>query len=312
MQQLLPEAVMIRINKILCPVDFFPASKSAGDYAIALAKNYDAGLMFLHVVSPMAATGYEVPFNLKDFIETMTKAANAELRKLCKRAEAKGVRAEPIIRTGDVDLEIRDLTKESKADFVVMGTHGRRGLERWFIGSVTERLLRRTTVPLLAIGKAQPKAAPPAIRRILVTTDFSTGTSDAIEYAFSIAQECQANVTLLHVIDDISADISGRYRDSLIESIREKLEKLVPEEARNWCEVKTRVDTGSPVRRILSILKSGKSDLLVMNVHGKGMFDRALVGSTAERVVRGAGIPVLLIPPLEATKRRKKAQGKAA
>jgi nucleotide-binding universal stress UspA family protein len=306
------EATMIRINKILCPVDFFPASKSAADYAIALAKNYEAGLIFLHVVSPMAATGYEVPFNLADFLESMTNAANAEMKKLCKRAEAKGVRAEPVIRTGDVDLEIRAMTKERNADFVVMGTHGRRGLERWFIGSVTERLLRRTTVPLLAIGKAGPKTAPPAIRRILVTTDFSPGTSDAIEYAFSIAQECQANVTLLHVIDDISADISGRYRDSLIQSIREKLEKLVPEEARNWCEVKTRVDTGSPVRRILSILKTSKNDLLVMNVHGKGMLDRALLGSTAERVVRGAGIPVLLIPPLAVSKRGKKSRRKVA
>jgi nucleotide-binding universal stress UspA family protein len=312
MQWMSPEAVMIRIQKILCPVDFFPASKSAADYAIALAKNYNAKLTFLHVVEPVGVAGYEVPFNMTDFIEAQTKAATTELARLCKRAEGKGIRAESLVRTGNVDSEITDVINERKANFIVMGTHGRRGFERWFIGSVTERLLRRTNVPLLTIGSPKTRVAPPSIRRILVATDFSAGTTDAVATALSIAQECQAKITLMHVLDDISADVAGRYRDSLIESIREKLEGLIPDDVRNWCEVTTRVETGLPGRRIPSILKNERYDLLVMNIHGKGMLDRVMIGSTAERVVRSAAIPVLFIPPKAAAKRQKKTNRKAA
>src|SRR3954466_1611877 len=115
---------MIRIRKILCPVDFFPASKGAADYAAALAKNYGARLILLHVVEPVAVTGYEVPFNLTDFLNTMVDSATKELSKLAKRAEAKGIRTESVVRTGNVDGEIAALIKDRKVDLVVMGTHG--------------------------------------------------------------------------------------------------------------------------------------------------------------------------------------------
>ena len=284
----------------------------AADYAIALAKNYEARLTLLHVVEPVALMGYEVPVNVADLTASMASSARTELAKICKRAEGKGVRVESMIRTGNTDLEIARIIKSGKANLVVMGTHGRRGFERWFVGSVTERLLRRTSVPLLTMGNTKSRVAPAAIRRILVATDFSAGTSDAINYAFSIAQECQAKVTLLHVLNDISADVSGRYREGLMQSIRERLEKLVPAEARIWCEVDTRVETGLPGRRLLSILKSGKNDLLVMNIHGKRMLERVMIGSTAEHVLRGAAIPVLFVPPMTAAKRQRKTMKRAA
>jgi nucleotide-binding universal stress UspA family protein len=298
---------MVRINKILCPVDFFPASKRAADYAIALAKAYESRLILLHVVSPVLPASYEIPIDAADILESMTNSAENEMKKLAARARDKKVSTEVVVRTGDIDSEIRSLAKDRKVDLIVMGSHGRRGFEKWFLGSVTERLLRRVQIPLLTISNAANSTkAPPAIRRILVTTDFSEGTADAIRYAFSIGQEYQAKVTLMHVLNDISADISGRYRDTLIKSIRSELEELVPEEARDWCDISTRVETGLPWTRILDSAKRDKIDLLVMNVHGKSMLDRALLGSTAERVVRGSPAPVLLIPPPTAVGKRKK------
>lgn len=303
---------MIRIQKILCPVDFFPASQRAADYATALAKNYEAELTLLHVVSPIISAAYEVPLNVEEIIANMTESANVEMARLGERLRGKGVEVEALVRTGDVDFAIREYVAKNKPDILVMGTHGRKFFDRWFMGSTTERLLRHLPIPILTIGPGKRKIAPPSIRRILVTTDFSEGTPDAIAYAFSIAQECQSKVILLHVLNDVSLDLAARYRNPLIRSIRDELEKMIPPEARDWCEVSTQVATGTPLPAILKILNREHIDLLVMNIHGKGMLDRALLGSTAERVVRGAGIPVMLIPPMAAGKRKRRAARKVA
>src|SRR6266568_416375 len=105
--------------------------------------------------------------------------------------------------------------------------------------------------------------------------------------------------------------MSGKYRDSLIAGIRKQLDDVVPAEAKNWCEIVTRVETGVPYRIILKTLEDEKIDLLVMNIHGKGMLDRALLGSTAERVVRVAPCPVMLIPPMKRKIKRRARPGGA-
>jgi len=296
---------MVRIEYILCPVDFFPASERAVDYAIALAQNYRARLILLHVVSPVVPAAYDIPVNAAEMIEAMTEASTTLLQKLARRAKSKNVSVQPLVRVGDVDMEIRSVATSYKTDFIVMGTHGRHGFEQWFLGSVTERLLRKLPVPLLTMSESKAKFVPTAIRRILVATDFSEGTPNAIAYALSMAREYHAKVTLMHVLNDIDADISGRYREPLIRSIRSELEHLIPKDAHDWCDTTTRVDTGLPYKLILQTLKDDKIDLLVMNVHGKGFLDRALIGSTAERVVRGAPCPVLMIPPTPAKRARK-------
>ena len=150
------------------------------------------------------------------------------------------------------------------------------------------------------------------LESILVTTDFSDGTPDALTYAFSVAQENESRVTLLHVLHDIDADLSGKYRESLISGVRHQLDNMIPAEARNWCDIVTRVETGVPYRIILRMLEDEKIDLLVMNIHGKGMIDRALLGSTAERVVRAACCPVMMIPPIKKKLKRRARPGGAA
>lgn len=170
------------------------------------------------------------------------------------------------------------------------------------MGSTTERLIRRCPVPLITIGSGRRGAAtPPDIKRILVTTDFSNGTADAVAYALSIAQECQAKLTLLHVLNDVASDVIGKYRDSLIHGIQAQLQKLIPDEALDWCDAEVRVEIGLPWKVIPAIVKSRKFDLLVMNVHGKALIDRALIGSTAERTLRTATeiCPVMLVPPMD-------------
>ena len=289
---------MISIKKILCPVDFFAASDRAVNYAAGLALNYDAKIHLLHVVTPAIPTAYEYPLNTVDIVRSMQEASACEMKKLAAKLKAKGVRVETEVKAGDVHDILKRSISTAKPDLIAMGTHGRRGVGRWFMGSVTEWLMRHCPVPVLTLS-ADDKVTEPRFRRLLVTTDFSEGTTAALAYAFSIAQENQSQVTLLHVINDLVMDPVNKYRESLLAGVNKQLEDLVPADVRNWCEVETQVEVGLPYRRILKILGSEKPDLLVMNIHGKGMLDGALLGSTAERVVRASRCPVLLIPPLK-------------
>jgi nucleotide-binding universal stress UspA family protein len=310
------DPIMIRFKKILCPVDFFETSSRSVKYAKTLAANYQAAVHVLHVVAPVISSVYGAPFSVANMTEDLEKEARRLLEKF-KKGPPLDVPVTTEVALGDIATEILLSVQRQKADLVVMGTHGRRGFERFVMGSTTERLIRRCPVPLITIGSGKKGAAtPPNIKRILVTTDFSEGTADAIDYALSIAQECQAKLTLLHVLNDVASDVIGTYRDSLVHGIESQLQKLIPEEALNWCDAEIRVEIGLPWKLIPAIVRSGKFDLLVMNVHGKSLIDRALIGSTAERALRTATeiCPVMLVPPgvkrmsigQQAQKRRRK------
>jgi nucleotide-binding universal stress UspA family protein len=305
---------MIRFHKILCPVDFFPGSLHAFEYALKLAKNYGARVVALHVVEPVIPTVYEPAFSVPDLTNALEKESKRLMKNLGTKAAKAGVPLEARVGLGDIPTEIGRLIEKAKPDLVVVGTHGSKGFERWLVGSVTEKLMRHCPVPLLVIGGRKKAGAPlPDIKSILVTTDFSDGTPDAMKYAFSIAQEAQAKVDVLHVVDELALiDPTADVRESLIDGVRKKLNRLIPSTARFRSKPRTTVATGVPYQAILKTAKKDKVGLIVMNVHGKGMLARVLVGSTAERVVRGAGCPVLLIPPKAATARAAQSKRKKA
>jgi nucleotide-binding universal stress UspA family protein len=293
---------MIRFQKILCPVDFFPGSRHAFEFALKLAINYNARVIALHVVEPIIPTAYEPAFSVPDLTNQLEKESKRLMKSLAGKAARAGVPLTTEVRLGEITGEIRGAVTKAKADLVVAGTHGSKGFERWLMGSVTEKLMRHCPVPLLVVGGRRKADAPPAeIGNILATTDFSDGTANALKYAFSIAQEAQAKLDLLHVVDEfVIVDVPSHIREAMIDGVRKKLDRLVPDTAKLRCDARTTVATGTPYKAILKTAKKEKAGLIVMNVHGKGMLDRLLVGSTAERVVRGADCPVLLIPPTPA------------
>ena len=285
---------MVQIQNILCPVDFFPASERALEYAIALARNYGARLHILHVVSSVSPTSYEFSINSADLIRTFEQQALETVEKMGQSARSSGIEVKTAVRTGDIDDELKVSIGETATDFMVMGTHGRRGFERWFMGSVTERLLRHAPVPVLILSDAHADLRiPPDVKKILVTTDFSEGTNEAMAYALSLAQEAPAEVTLLHVVQH-----PPERAESVkpLTNLAEHLNSMVPDEARDWCKVRSSVEMGTPYQRIIAATEDSDIDLLVMNIHGKGMVERALMGSTAERVIRAVTCPVLAVP----------------
>jgi nucleotide-binding universal stress UspA family protein len=286
---------MIQFKNILCPVDFFPASERALEYSVALAGNYGARLHVLHVVSPVIPTSYEFPLNTAELAESLQEAAREKIEPLKARADSAGIEVDTLVRTGDIDESLLEAIEETTAEIVIMGTHGRRGFERWFLGSVTERLLRHSPVPVLTMSDVPSRIRiPPDVNKILVTTDFSEGTTEAMGYALALAQEAPAEVILYHVIEQPPERAPSVEEVSSV--LEDHLSGLVPEEARAWCEVRSKVEVGTPYQRILAMAESEEVDLIVMNIHGKGLFERTLLGTTAERVLRATECPLLAVP----------------
>jgi nucleotide-binding universal stress UspA family protein len=159
--------------------------------------------------------------------------------------------------------------------------------------------MRKARCPVLAVRKPAHDFVTPGrdqdsvqLRKILFCTDFSEHSERALEYALSLAMEYNAELTLLHVLEDISA--SADLQAETAKVVRE-LERPVPYDARNWCTVKSTVRIGKPYQEIIQIALEGQTDLVIMGVRGRNALDLALFGSTTHRVIQLGSCPVLAV-----------------
>jgi len=180
------------------------------------------------------------------------------------------------------------------------------------LGSVTEKVLRKSRCPVLVVPPhaAEASASPTApFRRILCAVDFSAGALAALTHAFDLAQEADARLSLLFVIEmppeladvPFAADLdSTRLGPAAQAEYLRRLRELVPTEARDYCTVATQVVEGRASREILRVATEEGSDLIVMGVQGRGAMDLTLFGSNTHAVIRGASCPVLTVVPTPA------------
>ena len=218
-----------------------------------------------------------------------------------------------MIREGDAVGEILSQATDMKADLLVMGTHGRSGFERLLLGSVTEKMLRKASCPVLTVPRRHPDAVPATpvlFKQILCPVDFSDCSMQALNYAMSLAQEADAHLTVLHVIGDeleVTPDAYGAIIMNDLESLadfrrrheddaRKRLERG---RARVGCRVlqcgDDGVEGGKPSREILRVAAEQQTDLIVVGVQGRGAADLMFFGSTTNHVVREATCPVLTV-----------------
>jgi nucleotide-binding universal stress UspA family protein len=296
---------VLHIRRVVCPVDFSPISKGALDHASAIARWYEAELTVLHVTPFMPTIfGFPAAVDAAGVAAADADAVVPELTAFAAEAAATVSKCQMVVRSGSPPAEILRYATEEEADLVVLGTHGRTGFERFMVGSVTEKILRKAPCPVLSVPphcEGQPER--PVFARILYGADFSEAGGRAAEYALSLAQEANGSLTLLHVVDWMPDKNLAKYpefepaayRETVIREARRQLEALVPEEARNWCEPDLRISCGKPYREILRIAAEERADLIVLGAHGRGPVDRMLFGSTAQHVVRQALCPVLTV-----------------
>jgi nucleotide-binding universal stress UspA family protein len=306
---------MIEIRQILCPVDFSAPSERALAYAAATAKWYDARLDVLHVHWEVPAVN-PIPSLTPDPAAQLSQRdlGHAQIFEMATRL------VQPV-QDADVPvhLEVRDeraihrgildYARERNVDLIVMGTHGRSGVERWLLGSTADKVIRKAACPVLIVPAAADQAAPAGdveFDSILCPVDFSAGSLVALEYALSMAEEADAHLTLLHVIevppelqahDGMEEPNVDRIRAAAEARQLRRLRELIPDAAREYCHVHTAVAEGSAYREILRYAGETRSDLIVMGVQGRGAIDEFVFGSNTAQVIRAAAHPVLTVPP---------------
>lgn len=296
---------MIDITTILVPVDFSEPSKKALAYGASLATQFNAKLIVAHVVPESSALTYAFPTESFAIEQTQYEKAKEELRGLLPPDRANAVDLQTIARIGQIDGELLGIVKDESIDLVVMGTHGRGYAGRWFLGSITERMLRKVPVPVVTVshvedGKHRLDSGLTTIQRILYAADVPE-PSPGMDYAFELAQRSGAALTIVHVTEFLSlpygagAHITDEATEFMNE-MRRRFDEFLSRENPQGIGIETVVCKGQPYREILNVAEDRSIDLIVLNMHSKGVIERAFLGSTAERVVRLAHIPVLSVP----------------
>lgn len=307
---------MYRIERILCPIDFSEFSRHAFDRAVGIARCYDAAIDVLHVL-PEPAAAPAIPYGPEGpgafGLPTVTRErALAELPRFLGLDIPVGVPVERhVVEASSAAGEILRHAASVRADLIVMGTHGRSGIQRLLIGSVAEKILRTSPVPVLTVPPRAPDAVPigqDPFRRILVATDFSPESGDALRYAASLAQHGAAALILVHVVEPLPVahqpmverafDVTA-YHASLREAAKTELHGWAPDYVRLGCDTEDVVVLGKPYVEVLRIAAERDVDLIVLGVHGRGALDRLVFGSTTEHLVRRASCPVLTVRPRE-------------
>jgi nucleotide-binding universal stress UspA family protein len=297
----------VLLKRILCATDFSDFSNHAIPYGIALAREFKAKLYVSHVIDLSSAAIYgEAVFALEEQQNRMTTYAHNEMTRLIG---SEAVDWEPLITVGNPGNEIARLAADKQVDLAIAASHGRSGLKRLILGSVTERLMRTLPCPLWVVRSPERGFLAPAsqaiqIKRILVGCDFSPDSSLAFEYGLSLAQEFLAELHLAHVVeppiyDNLVKPSESResFRQQLRNTVQEKLNSMVPGEARVWCKPVTALLAGRPHEELIKYALVNDIDLIVLGVRGRSLVETLLIGSTIGRVVRGAPCPVVSVQP---------------
>ena len=305
-------SLRFKIQTILAPVDFSPASVQALDYAVSLAKQFHAAIHLVHVYPPDEASSVpgagHLLFESAEVVERLNEALTGIHRKYMPTFRLENCH----IRRGQPYQEIVGLARELDADLIALSTRGHSGLKHLLLGSTAERVVRNAPCPVLVTRKRKQKSKAAsqsvAVRTILVPTDFSQCSLAGTEYAASLARKFNATLRLFHAmypytnyvfIDRAGVRLSG-LAEAMEETARQEMDALKQLDFLQSVPVQTEILPGAAVDEICAAAGEPDIDLIVISTHGRTGLKHALIGSVAEHVVRYAERPVMVVPSYHA------------
>ncbi len=285
----------VLLTKILVTTDFSEVSDRALDYAIALARRYDARIYLAHVITPDPFQFAE-PQLAQATYEKVRQAAEEGITDILISGKLRGVPHEVLMEEGNVWPILEKLIVEHEIDLIVVGTHGRGKVQKILIGSVAEEIFRQAGCAVMTVGPGVKgdTAKEIELKNILFATDFGTGAEKAAAHAFSLAQEHGARLSLLHVIESAAA-----YTEESVARQREinivRMRQLMPKGSENWCEPEFRVTFGAAVEEILLAAREINADLIVMGAKPRKSLAGHAPLTIAYNIVTKAPSPVLTV-----------------
>lgn len=288
-------------DAILVPTDGSERSQAAAHHALTLASVFGSQVHFLSVVDERTTSSTIVDTDeVSDPEEVFEQQAWQAVETLEDLVADSSVRHHTAVERGLPHEVIRSYTGDHDIDLISMGTHGRTGLDRLLLGSVTERVVRTSEVPVLTT-RFEPEDNA-GYDRILIPTDGSEAATKAIDHGIAIAERFDATVHGLSVVD-IDA-VAGAYDTGpgipdFLESLEKGSERAVSA-VEEQCEDRdvssvTAVVQGTPYRAIQEYITEEGIDFVTMGTHGRSGLERYLLGSVTERTVRTSDVPVLTV-----------------
>ena len=290
------------IKRILCAIDRSPSSLQAFGYALALARWQSARLNLLEVIEEAPPPGVNrAPTS--DGVPNETRTTlERDLRRVLTARRASDVKVEISLRNGNVVQEILAQAKTSRPDLMVIGSHGRGGIQRLVLGSVAEKVLRLATCPVLTVrrGVRLVRRSRSPFATILCPTDFSAAANKAVAYAKRLAQEADAKLILMTAVewpfgDEVTSGAVAELQKSIASNASDALTRLLPRPASNGPRAQAIVAVGKASAAIVKVARARSVDLIVMGVSGRGALDVAILGSTTHHVIREGAWPVLTV-----------------
>ncbi len=295
-------------KKILIPVDFSDFSNKAMEFGLQLAEKFQAKIELLHVVV-LFQDDIDEESRLQEY-ESWIKRREEKIRQQLKASEKLANQKDieittTVLRGISAADAILDHIDENPPELIVMGTHGRSGLKHFLQGSVAEKVVRLSRIPVLTVHRSITQFR---IKRILVPIDFSIYSKSATDFACVMAKQFGAALNFLHVIEqdihpsfyasgvtsifDVDPGLKERVTQNMKEFLKDQLEESQP--------ASYHAKEGKAHREIVEFAKENETDLVIIATHGLTGLDYILLGSTAEKVVRWANCPVLTVKRMEA------------
>jgi nucleotide-binding universal stress UspA family protein len=315
----------------MCAIDFSDFTSYILSYGKSLATEFGSTLYLCHIVSGavmISSLGHSY-FTYTELESDRIRYATDRLEELIEELD---IECKIIVSSGHAADEINETARENNIDMVIAATHGGSGIKRFLIGSVTDRLIKILTCPLLVLHARENHLVSPVeerikLTRILVGCDFSPDSRLAFDYALSLAQEFQTQLYLAHVIrsaehtgltisdhikiqgndhtgwtrseyldlQENAANEDVKEKNALSNRIEKQLSSMVPEESRNWCTPITIQLEGQPYKELINFAEQEQVDMIVLGVHGYSLLEQFLVGSTTDRVISQASCSVLVV-----------------
>jgi nucleotide-binding universal stress UspA family protein len=292
------------MKRILVPVDGSDIATKALDFGIERAKLHGAQLTIafsMNIVQIAASS--EEPADVTDprpLLDALEKEANAIFASAEERAKRAGVVAERAELEGSPASAILTEAQSICPDLIVMGTHGRRGFERFAVGSTAEDVIRASSVPVFVVPKRADKRRTGPLTRALVAVDGSPAAELALRFACDLARAEGTRVTLCGVIDEVDSRWDDLDRSEFLEVEKKKHAKRLLDESKALAQslgadVATSLRQGKAADEILAAAAGAEADCIMMGTHGRAGIPRFILGSVAEGVLRASTVPVCAI-----------------